>query len=582
MGGATVAGEGMKIAILDTGIDITNPLFNDAGFTAPAGFPKFNNDNARFTNNKVIVAKSFVSNSQTADDENGHGTNVAGIAAGDLNTVSPLGLISGVAPRAYLGNYRVLGKTGSGRSDLIARAIEEAVSDGFDVLNLSLGAGADSQLNTLDLAVEGAVAAGKAVAVAAGNAGNGGVGDEETIGSPGVAPHAITVAASSNAHTVGPVITVTGPGPVGSNLVNIASTSGNAVALDGNLTSLPLVDPDPQNRGCGTFAAGSLSGKVALIERGNCSFANKVDAAAAAGARAVIVFNKDISEGDDGGETLILMDVTGTQIPSVFIRRSSGLALRDFVRSNPSATLNIAPLGSISAPGDVIASFSSRGPAPTRTLKPDLSAPGVIIYSGAIKTANADGVSDPSGFTSVSGTSQATPHVAGAAALVKQLHPTWTPEQIKSALIASATNDVFTTTSKTTRAGILAQGGGRIDVSRAGAIAATFSPANLSFGVNKLKKKPVTLTLDLAVTNQTGGQNTFNISIQQLDPNEFVTVTPSTSTVTLASGGTATVTITIFAAKQAEKRSYTGYVVVTDLTGQTLHVPYWVQYKKKV
>src|SRR6266567_6677273 len=140
LGGVGAAGQGMKIAILDTGIDITNPLFSDAGFTMPAGFPRANNGSDTLTNNKVIVAKSFLSGSpKTALDENGHGTNVAGIAAGNFGTLSPLGLLSGVAPQAYLGNYRVLGATGGGPSDLIARGMEEAVADHFDVISMSLG-----------------------------------------------------------------------------------------------------------------------------------------------------------------------------------------------------------------------------------------------------------------------------------------------------------------------------------------------------------------------------------------------------------------------------------------------------------
>src|SRR6185295_8374030 len=179
--GIGTAGQGIKIAILDTGIDITNPLFSDAGFTMPAGFPKTNNGSESLTNNKVIAAKSFLRSSSDARDQNGHGSNVAGIAAGSA-TISPLGSISGVAPMAYLGNYRVLGANGSGRTDLIARAIDEAVSDGFDVLNMSFGGDAGTDLDIVSRACENAVTAGGCVAViAAGNAGS----DEMTIASPG-------------------------------------------------------------------------------------------------------------------------------------------------------------------------------------------------------------------------------------------------------------------------------------------------------------------------------------------------------------------------------------------------------------
>ncbi|HKP86455.1 MAG TPA: S8 family serine peptidase, partial [Blastocatellia bacterium] len=510
LGGVSVAGQGMKIAILDSGIDISNPLFSDAGFTAPAGFPKVNNNNLPFTNNKVIAAKSFlVTANADARDENGHGTNVAGIAAGNLTT-APLGPIAGVARQAFLGNYRVLDATGTGRSDFIARAIEEAVSDGFDVINMSLGGGADSELDITARAVEAAVAKGKIVTIAAGNAGNGGVEDDLTISSPGIAPSAITVAASSNSHLAGAglVAAVTVPGSDSSDLSAFKSVIGSGATATGSLNRplgpLPYVDVsslDGQGRGCNPLPAGSLAGKVALIERGICSFANKVDAAVAAGASAVIIYNKDLSEGDDGGDALFQINVQGTKIPSVFVTRSIGIALRDWVRAHPGAQVRFEPLavGQIAVPADVLAPFSSRGPSSVEGLKPDLAAPGTSIYSGAIKTGNPNETVDPSGFLAIDGTSQAAPHVAGAAALLKQLHPTWTPGQIKSALMNSASTDVFTAVDKTTRSGVLAAGAGRIDLARAASVTSIFSPASISLGIVKLKKKNVALSTDLSI-----------------------------------------------------------------------------------
>src|SRR5262249_29233777 len=148
--------------------------------------------------NKVIVAKAFLKKKRGTSprDEYGHGTAVAGVAAGSPNTPTLLGGISGVAPMAFLGNYRVLDGAGEGPDDLIAAGIEEAVKDGFDVLNLSLGETSDSTLNFLDSVVEMAVQSGAVVVVAAGNEGP----KMETIDSPGEAPSAITVGASSNAH----------------------------------------------------------------------------------------------------------------------------------------------------------------------------------------------------------------------------------------------------------------------------------------------------------------------------------------------------------------------------------------------
>ncbi|HSO75160.1 MAG TPA: S8 family serine peptidase, partial [Blastocatellia bacterium] len=477
--GPSANGEGIKIAVLDTGIDITNPLFSGAGYTAPPGFPRANNSNQPLTNNKVIVAKSFLEGIATAQDENGHGSNVAGIAAGNAGTISPLATLSGVAPRAYLGNYRVLDDDGGGFEDLIALALEEAAADGFDVINLSLGGPADDTLGFLDRAVETAVNVdGRIVVLSAGNEGNGGDDDEMTVGSPGISPSAITVAASSNAHIVGPVITVEQPAPVTPSLVKIGSSTGNSVAVGDSLTGVAYAYADPQGRGCGLLPSGSLNGKVALIERGVCSFTEKVNNAATAGARAVIIFNKDLTEGTDGGDNILNMEVSGTNIPSVFVARSAGLALRDFVAANPGAILTIEPFGTGSATADVLASFSSRGPSTIQGLKPDVTAPGEIIYSGAITTPNNFGVSDPSGFAAVSGTSQAAPHIAGGAALIKQLHPGFSVAQVKSALMNSALIDVFTDVNKTARISLLAQGAGRVDLASAAAVNATFSPAS--------------------------------------------------------------------------------------------------------
>src|SRR5262249_48356332 len=152
--------------------------------------------------------------------------------------------------------------------------------------------------------------------------------------------------------------------------------------------------------------------------------------------------------------------------------------------------------------------------------------------------------------------------------------------QIKSVLISSGTTDVFSTTDKTTRSGVLATGGGRIDLARATSTSATFSPVSFSFGIYKLKKKDVIITTDLKITSQLDGQNVFQIGVQQLDPGSGVSLTPSVGSVTLARGETKTVTMTMTAFLGSERRDYTGYVLVTA-GSQTLHVPYWVRYVKK-
>ena len=576
VGGSGSAGQGIKIAILDSGIDQNNPLFAPAGFVMPGGFPK---GDASFTNNKVIAAKAFLTNgAATPLDQNGHGTNVAGIAAGDLNTTSPLAQISGVAPHAFLGNYRVLDSFGNGTDDKIILALQAAFVDGFDVANLSLGGPATASLGLLDQAVESAVAAGMIVVVAAGNDGVNGV---STIQSPGVAPSAITVGSSTNSHVVGPGANLTVAG-----LANIVGTVGQGGAassvLSGTVGPAVYADVnslDGNSRGCAGLPNGSLSGKIALIERGNCSFAVKINTASAAGAVATVVYNKSVAEGVDGGDTIIIMDVAGppiATIPSVFVNRTNGLALLGWLGSHPGAQLSMSAvaLSELSNPVDLLSSFSSRGPSLQKGLKPDLAAPGEQIYSGAITTSNANGVSDPSGFAAVSGTSQATPHVAGAAALLKQLHPTWTPLQIKSALISSANTAVFTDSTKVVNAGVLDVGGGRADLSLGSSVNATFAPASLSFGFVSAGAHP---SINLQVTNQTAGANTYTIGVQDLGPGNGVTVSPSANSVSPAAGQFATVSINLNTLAAATLGDHTGYILVTDLNNQTLRVPYWVR-----
>jgi minor extracellular serine protease Vpr len=580
VGGSGSAGQGIRIAILDTGIDQTNPLFADAGFTAPAGFPR---GNLLFTNQKVIVARAYLpGNGATPLDQNGHGTSAAGIAAGDFNTTSPLTQISGVAPRAFLGNYRVLDSGGIGVEDLIIQGLQEALADGFDVANLSFGVPATSSLGLLDQAVENAVAAGMTVVTAAGNSGEDGSG---TIESPGIAPSAITVGSSSNSHVVGPggTITVSGlptigapAGQKGAASSALSSTIGPAVYVD--VSTL-----DTGNRGCMGLPAGSLSGKIALIESGNCGFAFKIANASSAGASAVIVYNKPVSEGADGGDTVIIMNVSGppmATIPSLFVSRTNGQALVAWLVSHPGAQATLSPvlpLIDVSSPADVISSFSSRGPSSLRGLKPDLVAPGENIYSGAITTTNPGGVSDPSRFALASGTSQAAPHVAGAAALLKQLHPTWTPLQIKSALISSANNAVFTDSSKTVNAGVLDDGSGRADLSLASSVNATFSPASLSYGYVSVGAQALQVSKDLQITNQSGGPNTYTISFQNLSPGTGISPTASAGSVSPAAGQSTSVTITLTVAGSAATGDRTGYVVITDQGNQVLRVPYWVR-----
>jgi subtilisin family serine protease len=203
--GLSTAGQGVKIGIIDSGVDNSHPFFNPAGYTMPAGFPK---GQRRFTNAKVIVARAFAPPTARTrearlafDGQNSdHGTHVAGIAAGNAGTQTGGGpTVSGVAPRAYIGNYKALVRTDfglspNGNSPELVAAIESAVRDGMDVLNLSIGEPEiDPRRDVVALALDAAAAAGVVPVVAAGNDFNDlGAG---SVSSPANSERAITVAA---------------------------------------------------------------------------------------------------------------------------------------------------------------------------------------------------------------------------------------------------------------------------------------------------------------------------------------------------------------------------------------------------
>jgi subtilisin family serine protease len=567
LGGVSSAGSGMKIAILDTGIDISSPLMSDQGMTAPPGFPR---GNTAFTNNKVIVAKAFLPASDaTPADVFGHGTSVAGVAAGALNTATMIGAISGVAPLAYLGNYRVLDENGIGSEFQISAGLEEAVKDGFDVANISLGTSSVGRLSLLGNAVEKAAASGMIVVAAAGNRGADGM---QSIDSPAEAPSAIAVAASGNGHVVASGLIVTGPAPLPDGLSPAAGAVSCCGASPVAIGPLPCVDVssiDPDHDGCNGLSAGSLTGQIALFQNSlsDCLMVQKLNAARAAGAAAAVVFNLDSSRGTTPD------DLASAGLPSILIGSQDGRSLRSWVHQHPGAPVMISP--AVEFPNDfetdVWQLFSSLGPSGLGQLKPDIAAPGADIFT-------ASSISQLR-FELMSGTSLATPHVAGAAALVKQLHPTWTPDQVKSALMSSA-DPVFATPKKTDLAGALAGGAGRVNLDRGGSVTATFAPSSLSFGFKKLKPKsaitPAVATFK--IMNVTDGTAVYSISGAPGDSSLNLGLSPASITLGPGESATISVTVVVLARKAANNQDHTGSVLIQNAGGQSMHVPYWVRF----
>jgi minor extracellular serine protease Vpr len=576
-GGRDNAGHGIKIGIIDTGIDITNPMFTDTTSAIPSGYPR---GETAFTNHKVIVARNYLQflapqTVQTAVDEVGHGTFVAGAAAGKVVT-APAAMISGMAPGAFLGSYKVFGTPGvndSTTTAAVVKAIEDAVNDGMDVINLSFG-GVDYALPSEDpecLAVENAVRSGVVVTVATGNEGP----SIRTISTPAATPDAIAVGSVSNSRAFYAQIHATAPAPVPANLTNIPYLPGDGPKVTSNMAATGIVDVaalQPSNSlACSSFPSGSMSGQIALVSRGGtgCYFVTKVNNAAAAGAVAVVIYNNDPSSGipSMGG-------LGSTKIPAVAISNSDGLALKQFVDANPGNAKisidNYQLLTATAVPGGVVSSFSSVGPGTDFSIKPDLLAVGENVYSAAETVSSGGVLYNPSGFALASGTSFSAPMVAGAAACLKELHPGFSALAIKSLLVNTASQNVK---SGSNAASVLQMGSGMMDMGAASAAGAVFAPTSMSFGPQSYSGS-LSLTKSLTITNISSTSDQYNISIDPViaGPN----IIPSrTYTGQVPPNQTATIDINLQVTAPSSG-GFAGFIVVQSAnTSTAYHIPYW-------
>ncbi|HWP84083.1 MAG TPA: S8 family serine peptidase [Terriglobia bacterium] len=586
IGGEANAGAGIKIGIIDTGIDITHPMFEDPSLSPPPGFPLFTpstslclNSDRLLTNSKVIVARNYVRLLPNPDlhcdalDRDGHGTFVAGIAAG-RRVQGPLANIAGVAPKAFLGSYKVFGTPGfndSASLEAIIKAIDDATKDGMDIINLSLGANikAPPSQDPLAQAVAAAVSAGVTVVVAAGNTGPG----PATITSPGTAPEAITVGSTTNSRVLAIPLTVSAPVPVPQELQRIAAVAGNGFAMATDVGPAPLADVgvlDPSGLACGSLPAGTLTGKLVLIRRGGCLFETKILNAARAGALSVIVYNHLFQQ------SAFPMDVgAANQIPAVMIGNTEGTALASFLAAAGSGVLG--RLGAQPQPvptePDRMADFSAAGPSTDFGIKPDLVAPGTDLYSAEQRNFPAGSQYSASGFGTAEGTSFSAPMVAGAAALIKQANPGFTPSQIKSALVNTAVGEVV----KPLRgglAGALASGNGRLDVAAALASPATIAPVSFSFG-NNAPGSSVDLSFQISVQNVSPTTDTFTLTQISAAGSAAVTLTATPATFSMPPGTALTVSIQAVSPQPVVGVVEGALVLRSANTGRTLSLPYW-------
>jgi hypothetical protein len=600
-GGRDNAGSGIKIGIIDTGIDITNPMFTDTTSVIPSGYPK---GEKAYTNHKVIVARNYIDllpslqQVQSAIDEVGHGTFVAGAAAGKV-VKAPAATISGMAPGAFLGSYKVFGTPGVNNSTTTAAvlaAINDAVADGMDVINLSFGS-VDYALPSEDpesLAVENAMRLGIIVTVAAGNEGP----SLRTISTPAAASDAIAVGSVSNSRAFYAQIHATAPAPSGlstacdsqaskidlpfrcpapapSHLANIPYLPGDGPKVTSNIAASGIVDValiDGNGLACSSLPSDSMSGQIALVARGGagCYFATKVNNAAAAGATAVVIYNNDPAGGIPS-----ISGLGSTKIPAVAISHSDGLSLKRFVDADPDSAMididNYQLLTATAVPGGVISSFSSVGPGTDFSIKPDLVAVGENVYSAAETVSPKGPLYSQNGFAVASGTSFSAPMVAGAAACLKELHPELSAPAIKSLLINTASQNV---TSGSNMASILQMGGGLMNMAAAAAAGAAFAPTSLSFGVQSYSGS-LSLTRSLSISNISSMADKYIVSINTVIPGPNITVSQPYID-QLLPGQTASIDIALQITAPLSG-GFAGFIVVQSANTSTVyHIPYWV------
>src|ERR1019366_3125346 len=419
--------------------------------------------------------------------------------------------ITGVAPRAWLGNYKVFGSPGvndyTGQQAVIT-ALEDAYTDGMDIAVLSLGSvalvgpldtGSACGLNSgascdLEAAtVQNAVTGGMAVVVAAGNQGSAGSLQPtlNTISTPADAPNALAVAATTNAHSFANALTVAGLGTFHARYGTGPVPTSTFSAPLGDVASVgdPLA--------CSSVPAGSLAGLFALVQRGTCDFSVKVLNLQVAGAVGAIITN------NSGDDSLVTPGgLGGTTIPALFVGFHDGQQIRNYLAGTPQALASVAPnliAFDTTATANQVAVFSSRGPVlGSNALKPDVAAVGTDVYLAA-QTYDPNGaLYSPSGYVVGDGTSFAAPQAAGVAALVKQqlIHnfPGLNALQLKSAIVNTAAQNV---TDSGAVASVLAVGAGQINAAAAVGTNLVALPASISFGAIRTGVLPATQTIQL-------------------------------------------------------------------------------------
>ncbi|MFH1137034.1 MAG: S8 family serine peptidase [Pseudomonadota bacterium] len=481
-GDPAAKGEGVIVGVIDTGVNPLNPSFLDPGpgdgynHANPLGKyvgvcdPENPAHDPLFTcNDKLIGAWDFTpripGNPVGPLDVNGHGSHTASTAAGNMVNAAFTAAgdsfdrtISGVAPHANIIAYRGCYPDEVGGCPNLAAiaAMEQAVKDGVDVINYSIGGSSrDPWRDAIALAFLAVRNAGVFVAASAGNSGP----SPQTSGSPSNAPWIMSVGASTHNRALLNVLTeLTSDGGGLPNIQGQGMTSGLAqapIVYAGAIPNPAAPAAEPLGFCCTPYPEGSLTGRIVVCDRGTCGRVEKSENVKAGGAVGFVLVN------DAPSAMTLLADAFA--LPGAAVSPADGEVLKTWLASsaNTRAALTGVQVDIDDSRGDVMASFSSRGPDLTSpdVIKPDVAAPGVNILA-------ADRTNGEIGWGVMSGTSMASPHAAGAAALIRQSRPDWTPAEVQSALMMTGLTDLLQE-DLTTPAGPFDRGAGRVQVNRA-------------------------------------------------------------------------------------------------------------------
>ncbi len=572
-------GAGIKVAVMDTGIDYDHADLGGDGVQR--------SNSAVFPTARVVAGWDFVGDAFTGaetpvpdaypDDCGGHGSHVSGIVGAN-------GTVKGVAPGVMFGAYRVFGCAGSTTSDIMLAAMERALADGMQVLNMSIGARAQHPGYPTAAAATRLLRGGMVVVASIGNNGPGGGAPDGVYaaGAPGVGADVIGVASYDNTRVTQPAFTVSPDNAA------IGYTAASGAPTPPTSSSLPMArtgTTTTANDGCAALAAGSLAGQAVLIRRGTCGFFVKATNARNAGAAAVVLYNNAAG--------FVSPTVAGTPaitIPVVMVTAADGALIDGRIAGGATTMTWTSMLTSTPNPtGGLISGFSSFGLAADLTIKPDLGAPGGSIFSTVPL--------EQGGYGNNSGTSMSSPHVAGAVALLLQAKPgiperrkhkqSFEPKEVLARLQNSANPTLW---NLSPGSGLLdnvhRQGAGMLDIDDAILAPVDIAPGELSLGESQAGPQTRTLTIRnrgaSSVTLNLSHRTAISTGPKSLTNYQAVTYFGSDATaafsagsVTVPAGGSAAVDVTITAATAPNQGQYGGYIDLTpEGGGQAYSVPY--------